>query len=59
VTTIEWCDGAHAELADLFALADDSPQAVSAYRDVGRVLVASDGTAVIVHLQFVSRCSRT
>lgn len=53
MTTIEWFDGARAELADLFALADDSPKAIRAYRDLGRVLVARDGTAKIGHLQLV------
>jgi hypothetical protein len=40
---IEWFEGSRDELADLFALADDSPAALSAYRDLGRVLVARDG----------------
>jgi GNAT superfamily N-acetyltransferase len=51
---IEWFEGSRDELADLFALADDSPAAVSAYRDLGRVLVARDGAAVIGHLQLVA-----
>ena len=51
---IEWFEGSRDELADLFALADDSPAAVSAYRDLGRVLVARDGPAVIGHLQLVA-----
>jgi GNAT superfamily N-acetyltransferase len=52
---IEWFDGSRGELADLFALADDSPAAVSAYRELGRVLVARDGPTVIGHLQLVAR----
>ena len=36
MVTIEWYDGPRAALADLFALADDSPAAVSAYRDRAR-----------------------
>lgn len=51
---IEWFEGSRAELAELFALADDSPAALSAYRDLGRVLVARDGPAVIGHLQLVA-----
>jgi GNAT superfamily N-acetyltransferase len=51
----EWFAGDRGELADLFALADDSPAAVSAYRDLGRVLVARDGPTVIGHLQLVAR----
>ena len=51
---IEWFEGSRDELADLFALADDSPAALSAYRDLGRVLVAGDGPAVIGHLQLVA-----
>jgi GNAT superfamily N-acetyltransferase len=51
---IEWFEGSRDELADLFALADDSPAALSAYRDLGRVLVARDGPAVIGHLQLVA-----
>jgi GNAT superfamily N-acetyltransferase len=51
---IEWFEDSRDELADLFALADDSPAALSAYRDLGRVLVARDGPAVIGHLQLVA-----
>jgi hypothetical protein len=51
---IEWFEGSRDELADLFALADDSPAAVRAYRDLGRVLVARDGVGVIGHLQLVA-----
>ena len=51
---IEWFEGSRDELADLFALADDSPVALSAYRDLGRVLVARDGPVVIGHLQLVA-----
>ena len=52
--TIDWFDGPRETLADLFALADDSPAAVDAYRDRGRVLVARDGAAVFGHLQLVA-----
>jgi len=51
---VEWFEGSRDELADLFALADDSPAAVGAYRDLGRVLVARDGATVIGHLQLVA-----
>jgi GNAT superfamily N-acetyltransferase/catechol 2,3-dioxygenase-like lactoylglutathione lyase family enzyme len=50
---IEWFHGPRAELADLFALADDSPSEVERYRDLGRVLVARDGRAVVGHLLLV------
>jgi GNAT superfamily N-acetyltransferase/catechol 2,3-dioxygenase-like lactoylglutathione lyase family enzyme len=52
--TIEWHTGPRAALADLFALADDSPAAVGAYRELGRVLVARDGAVVIGHLQLIA-----
>ena len=51
---VEWFEGSRDELADLFAQADDSPAALSAYRDLGRVLVATHGPAVIGHLQLVA-----
>ena len=54
IPAIEWFEGSRDELADLFALADDSPGALSAYRDLGRVLVARDGPSVIGHLQLVA-----
>jgi GNAT superfamily N-acetyltransferase/catechol 2,3-dioxygenase-like lactoylglutathione lyase family enzyme len=50
---IEWFEGSRSALADLFALADDSPEQVERYRDLGRVLVARDGPTVIGHLQLV------
>ena len=51
---IEWFDGSRSQLADLFALADDSPTEVERYRDLGRVLVARDGPSVIGHLQLIA-----
>ena len=51
--TIEWFEGSRAALADLFALADDSPMEVLRYRDLGRVLVAWDGQTMIGHLQLI------
>src|SRR5437764_114707 len=53
MVTIEWFEGDRAALADLFALADDSPGQVSGYRDLGRALVARDGTTIIGHLQLI------
>jgi GNAT superfamily N-acetyltransferase/catechol 2,3-dioxygenase-like lactoylglutathione lyase family enzyme len=50
---IEWFEGSRSALADLFALADDSPEQVEGYRDLGRVLVARDGPTVIGHLQLI------
>lgn len=50
---IEWFGGSRSALTDLFALADDSPEQVERYRDLGRVLVARDGPTVIGHLQLV------
>lgn len=50
---IEWFEGSRSALADLFALADDSPEQVERYRGLGRVLVARDGPAVIGHLQLI------
>jgi GNAT superfamily N-acetyltransferase/catechol 2,3-dioxygenase-like lactoylglutathione lyase family enzyme len=54
MATIEWFEGSRAALADLFALADDSPVRVRGYRDLGRVVVARDGTGVIGHLQLIA-----
>lgn len=51
---IDWYEGPREKLADLFELADDSPSAVSGYRDLGRVLVARDGLAVIGLLQLIA-----
>ena len=50
---IEWFEGSRDPVAELFALADDSPTAVLSYRDLGRVLVARDGPTVIGHLQLI------
>jgi ribosomal protein S18 acetylase RimI-like enzyme len=43
--------GPRAELRWLFELAEDSQQALDAYIDAGRVLVAIDGDRVVGHLQ--------
>jgi GNAT superfamily N-acetyltransferase len=58
LVTIEWYDGPRPALGDLFALADDSPAAVSAYRHLGRVLVAREGAALIGHLQLTAAAGR-
>src|SRR5689334_17709939 len=50
---IEWFEGSRTALADLFALADDSPVQVERYRGLGRVLVARDGPTAIGHLQLI------
>jgi GNAT superfamily N-acetyltransferase/catechol 2,3-dioxygenase-like lactoylglutathione lyase family enzyme len=54
MVTVDWFEGPRAVLADLFSLADDSPAAVSNYRERGRVLVARDGPAVVGHLQLIA-----
>jgi len=51
--TVDWFTGPRDALADLFALADDSPEQVETYRDFGRVLVAREAGAVMGHLQLV------
>jgi GNAT superfamily N-acetyltransferase len=53
VLTVEWFEGPRAELSDLFASADDSEAQIERYRDLGRVLVARDGSDVIGHLQII------
>jgi ribosomal protein S18 acetylase RimI-like enzyme len=49
--SIEWFDGPRDALADLFAEADDSAAAIRGYRDLGRVLVAREGSVIVGHLQ--------
>jgi ribosomal protein S18 acetylase RimI-like enzyme len=51
---IEWFEGSREPLADLFALADASSDAVASYRDLGRVLVARDGSALVGHVQLIA-----
>jgi len=43
--------GSRAELRRLFALAEDSPRALAAYIDRGRVFIALAGDTVVGHLQ--------
>jgi GNAT superfamily N-acetyltransferase/catechol 2,3-dioxygenase-like lactoylglutathione lyase family enzyme len=54
MVTIEWFEGSRAALADLFALADDSLVQSTSYRNLGRVVVARDGPALIGHLQLIA-----
>ena len=54
MVTIDWFEGSREELDDLFALADESSTAVAGYRDLGRVLVARDGPALVGHLQLIA-----
>jgi GNAT superfamily N-acetyltransferase/catechol 2,3-dioxygenase-like lactoylglutathione lyase family enzyme len=53
VLRIEWYEGDRTALAELFALADDAPGQVERYRDLGRVMVAREGPALVGHLQLV------
>jgi GNAT superfamily N-acetyltransferase len=50
---IEWFEGPRDELADLFALADDSLAAIESYHNLGRILVARYRETIIGHLQLV------
>jgi ribosomal protein S18 acetylase RimI-like enzyme len=52
--TIEWFESAREALDDLFALADDSREAVAQYRDLGRGFVARDGATIVGHLQLTA-----
>ena len=52
--TVDWHRGPHSRLRGLFELADDSPERIDGYIDLGRVLVAIDHQSEIVgHLQLV------
>src|SRR3954452_10886277 len=50
-TRVELHSGPRAALRPLFELAEDSAEALDAYIDAGRVLVALDGEAVVGHVQ--------
>jgi GNAT superfamily N-acetyltransferase len=50
---IDWHAGPRSELRPLFELADDSAVQLDRYVELGRVLVARDGAALIGHLQLV------
>jgi lactoylglutathione lyase len=51
---IKWHRGSRSELRNLFELADDSPEQIDSYIDLGRVLVARDDVGGIVgHLQLL------
>ncbi len=51
---VAWHTGPREELAPLFAEADDSAEAVATYRDLGRVLVATQGGRTVGQLQLVA-----
>jgi len=51
--TVAVYEGPRTELRPLFELADDSPAALDAYLDLGRVLVARSGDEIVGHLQVV------
>src|SRR3954447_6856446 len=51
VVRIEEHSGPRSALRALFELAEDSPAALDAYIDSGRVLVATEGGRVVGHLQ--------
>ena len=51
---IGWYDGPRGEIRDLFELADDSPDQLDGYIELGRILVACDKSGQIVgHLQLL------
>jgi predicted N-acetyltransferase YhbS len=50
---VTWSDAPRSDLRWLFELAEDSADQLDAYIDLGRVLVAQDGSAVVGHLQIV------
>ncbi len=55
---IRWHAGARADLLDLFALAEDSPEQLDGYLQLGRVLVALADDSIVGHLQLVE-CATT
>ena len=50
---IAWHDRDRSELRPLFELAEDSPQQLARYMQLGRVLIALLGTTTVGHLQLV------
>jgi GNAT superfamily N-acetyltransferase len=50
---IVWYGEARGHLRDLFALADDSPEQVDRYLELGRVLVAVSEGAIVGHAQLL------
>jgi len=50
---IDWHVGSRQDLRPLFESAEDSPSQLDQYIDLGRVLVAVRGSAVVGHLQLV------
>jgi lactoylglutathione lyase len=52
--TVQWYSGPRSRLRGLFDLADDSPERIDSYIDLGRVLTAvDDGGQLVGHLQLV------
>jgi GNAT superfamily N-acetyltransferase len=51
VRRVECHGGPRSQLRPLFELAEDSPAALDAYIDAGRVLVAIEGDEIVGHLQ--------
>ncbi|MFL6071124.1 MAG: GNAT family N-acetyltransferase [Actinomycetes bacterium] len=51
---VTWSEAPRADLRWLFELAEDSTEQLNAYIDLGRVLVAREGSAAVGHLQLIS-----
>ncbi|MFL6287633.1 MAG: GNAT family N-acetyltransferase [Actinomycetes bacterium] len=51
---VTWSEAPRADLRWLFELAEDSTEQLNAYIDLGRVLVAREGSTVVGHLQLIS-----
>jgi GNAT superfamily N-acetyltransferase len=50
---IDWYDGPRSAIRALFELAEDSQIQLDSYIDLGRILVARDGSEIIGHIQIV------
>jgi len=50
---VQWYEGPRRPLRSLFELAEDSAVQLDAYLESGRLLVATDGTETVGHLQLV------
>jgi predicted N-acetyltransferase YhbS len=50
---VAWSDAPRSDLRWLFELAEDSEQQLNSYVDLGRVLVAREGSTVVGHLQLI------
>ena len=51
---VELHHGPRAEVQPLFELAEDSPDELATYRDLGRLMVARAGGVIVGHLQLVA-----